>query len=282
VAVIPGAYDLGSVDALWLKPGTYARFLGIDLSLIYKQALLIVMPNGFGGFGLGGDGGTGEIATIAGAVAVLLAAGAVLRLALRWRRRGPPGPARPTAPPSGRRIRPRWAAPGMAAVCCLAIGTPALVVSLGRHSPPTPVRHSPGASVTTMPSAPPTLTWRAGQRPAPDFRLADQNGRPVLIAAYRGRPFIVTFIDPLCRNLCPLAAQVLDQADRQLPATRRLPIIAVSVDIYADTRPNLLLDYQKTAEHHRTRIGGRSPPGTRANRPRRRPGWLRRRGGAGR
>ena len=48
VAVIPSAYDLGSVDALWLKPKTYARFLGVELSLIYKQALLIVMPNGFG------------------------------------------------------------------------------------------------------------------------------------------------------------------------------------------------------------------------------------------
>jgi protein SCO1 len=126
-------------------------------------------------------------------------------------------------------------------------------VSLGRHTPPTlvrhrpaaAVRHSPAVAVTAMPSAPPALTWPAGRRPAPDFRLTDQNGRPVSIAAYRGRPFIVTFIDPLCRNLCPLAAQVLDQADRRLPATRRLPIVAVSVDIYADARPNLLLDYQK-------------------------------------
>jgi hypothetical protein len=38
VAVIPSAYDLGSVEALWQKPATYARFLGIELSLVYRQA----------------------------------------------------------------------------------------------------------------------------------------------------------------------------------------------------------------------------------------------------
>ena len=325
VAVIPSAYDLGSVDALWLKPETYARFLGVELSLIYKQALLIVMPNGFGlnwpghstatadarlsnirigagprGFAAAteaavravaasdhlpvvssrpadGGGGTGGIVIIAGAVAVLLTAGAVLLLVRRRRRGDPAVPARPPAPGSGRRLGPRWAAPGIAAVCCLAIGTPVLLMSLGRPSSAAAVRNSsaapvqtspaalvagsPGAPVAgsapatighssavpvaTMPSARPALTWRAGQRPAPDSRLHDQNGRPVAVAAYRGRPVIVTFIDPLCRNLCPLAAQVLDQADRQLPASRRLPIVAVSVDIYADARSNLLLDYQK-------------------------------------
>jgi cytochrome oxidase Cu insertion factor (SCO1/SenC/PrrC family) len=307
VAVIPSAYDLGSVGALWLKPAAYARFLGTELSLVYKQPLLIVMPNGFGlnwpghstaaakarlanipihagGRGIvaateaavravtvpnrvpvaslrsaGGNGDTGEIATIAGAIGVVLAAGAMLRLVLR--RREPTVPASPTAPPSGRRIRPRWAVPGLAAACCLAIGTPALLVPVGHRSRPAPVKTSPAslvpgspaytaqrsptAPVTTMPSTTPPLTWRAGHRPAPDLRLTDQNGRPVSSTAYRGRPLIVTFIDPLCRNLCPLAAQVLDQADRQLPATRRLPIIAVSVDVYADKRANLLLDYHK-------------------------------------
>jgi hypothetical protein len=39
---------MGSVTALWQKPRTYARFLGEELSFVYKQRLLIVMPNGFG------------------------------------------------------------------------------------------------------------------------------------------------------------------------------------------------------------------------------------------
>jgi hypothetical protein len=48
VAVISSSYDLGSVTVLWRKPTVYARFLGTELSLVYKQRLLIVMPNGFG------------------------------------------------------------------------------------------------------------------------------------------------------------------------------------------------------------------------------------------
>ena len=48
VAVISSGYDLGSVTALWRKPRAYARFLGIELSLVHRQALLVVMPNGFG------------------------------------------------------------------------------------------------------------------------------------------------------------------------------------------------------------------------------------------
>ena len=56
---------------------------------------------------------------------------------------------------------------------------------------------------------------------------------------------IVTFIDPLCRNLCPLEAQVLDQVERQLPASRRPAILAVSVDVYANTRADLLEDVAK-------------------------------------
>jgi hypothetical protein len=48
VAVIWSNYDMGSVTSLWRKPRTYAKFLGLELGFVYKQRLLIVMPNGFG------------------------------------------------------------------------------------------------------------------------------------------------------------------------------------------------------------------------------------------
>lgn len=48
VALIGSSYDMGSVTELYLKPRTYARFLGFELSFLYKQRLLIVMQNGFG------------------------------------------------------------------------------------------------------------------------------------------------------------------------------------------------------------------------------------------
>ena len=48
VAIIARSDDLGAVTELWRKPAAYARFLGIELSLAYKQRLLVVMPDGFG------------------------------------------------------------------------------------------------------------------------------------------------------------------------------------------------------------------------------------------
>jgi hypothetical protein len=48
VALIGKVFDLGAVPSLWLKPKTYARFLGQELFFVYKGRLLVVMPNGYG------------------------------------------------------------------------------------------------------------------------------------------------------------------------------------------------------------------------------------------
>ncbi len=48
VAVIASSYDLGAITGLWRRPRTYARFLGAELTYVYKRRLLVVMPNGFG------------------------------------------------------------------------------------------------------------------------------------------------------------------------------------------------------------------------------------------
>jgi hypothetical protein len=48
VAIISKPFDLGSVPSLYRKPKTYARFLGQELAFVYKNRLLIVMPNGYG------------------------------------------------------------------------------------------------------------------------------------------------------------------------------------------------------------------------------------------
>ena len=100
-----------------------------------------------------------------------------------------------------------------------------------------------GSSPPVQPSRP-AATWAAGARAAPDFRLADQRGRPVSLASLRGRPTIVTFIDPLCRDLCPLEAQVLTRVQHELG--RRAPaLVAVSVNPPGDTRANLARDAQE-------------------------------------
>ncbi len=64
VALIPDSYDLGSITVLWGKPRTYARFLGQELGFVYKQRLLVVMPNGYG-FNWPGHSSTREYGVLA-------------------------------------------------------------------------------------------------------------------------------------------------------------------------------------------------------------------------
>ncbi|HXB65938.1 MAG TPA: SCO family protein [Solirubrobacteraceae bacterium] len=133
------------------------------------------------------------------------------------------------------RLRPtrrRLAMPGL--VLVLGALVPVLIFA-GPH---------PAATIASGSETPP-VTWASGSRPAPNFRLRDQNGRPVSIAAFHGRPLIVTFIDPLCRELCPVAAQELSHVERQLPAAQRPEIIAVSVDRWGNARANLMQDFGK-------------------------------------
>ena len=48
VAVIATRYDLGAVPILFGKPQTYAKFLAEEDYFIWKNELLVVMPNGYG------------------------------------------------------------------------------------------------------------------------------------------------------------------------------------------------------------------------------------------
>ena len=48
VAIIGTPYDLGAVSSLYGKPQEYAKFLGSELTFLYRGRLLIVMPQGYG------------------------------------------------------------------------------------------------------------------------------------------------------------------------------------------------------------------------------------------
>ena len=294
VAIISSEYDLGSITALWRKPRLYARFLGLELSSVYKQRLLVVMPSGFGfnwpehstgsayrllthvPIGPGAAGLTGTAQTvvrrlaiaagvtltpptgarptttmaahqhddrsviIAAAVAALVVALALVVAVRRRRRTGPKIPSEPSVAKRGTApIRLRWAVPGFAILCGVAVAAPILALTSFRHV--SAASGVPSGSVVT----PPPFSWPAGRRPAPEFVLRDQDGRRVSVTAYRGRPLIITFVDPLCRNLCPLEAKVLNAVVGQMPASKRPEILAVSVDVYANARANLLQDVRK-------------------------------------
>jgi cytochrome oxidase Cu insertion factor (SCO1/SenC/PrrC family) len=174
------------------------------------------------------------IGALAGGMAALFAFAIVVT---RVRRRLALRPKRREIPRSSRLPRElQWAIPGLLLLCGVAVAAP--ILAFGRsHRTSAPTAYSPVSLVS-----PPASSWGAGERRAPDFSLRDEDGRPVSVARNRGHPVIVTFVDPLCRNFCPLEAQVLNQVERQIPAAHRPVIIAVSVDVYANARRYLLQD----------------------------------------
>jgi hypothetical protein len=48
IAIIQSRRDLGAIPELFGKPSVYARFLGSELSSVWRGRVLIVMPNGYG------------------------------------------------------------------------------------------------------------------------------------------------------------------------------------------------------------------------------------------
>jgi len=142
----------------------------------------------------------------------------------------------PGSPAPNPLVRLRWVLWGAVLVVGVAAG--AAIFAL-RPSQPAAV------SSGEIGAGGPGVSWAAGAKRAPGFALTDQAGKPVSLAAYRGRPVIVTFIDPLCRNLCPLEAKVLNDVVHGLPAASRPAILAVSTNVYANARANLLQDESK-------------------------------------
>ncbi len=71
-------------------------------------------------------------------------------------------------------------------------------------------------------TAVPNLTAR-------NFRLTDQNGRPLSLTELRGKAVVLTFLDPVCWLQCPLQAQDMRLMLRYLPASARKNVALVAV-----------------------------------------------------
>jgi protein SCO1 len=71
---------------------------------------------------------------------------------------------------------------------------------------------------------------------APAISLHDASGKPVTLAAQRGRYVLVTFLYTHCPDVCPLIASNLNSAVRALGSKRDdVRVLAVSVDPKGDT-----------------------------------------------
>ena len=74
-----------------------------------------------------------------------------------------------------------------------------------------------------------------GSMTAPDFSLSDQDGKAVSVSALRGHVLAITFLDSHCKQLCPLEAEQLAQAQRSLGSNGNLSLLVVSVAPATDT-----------------------------------------------
>jgi cytochrome oxidase Cu insertion factor (SCO1/SenC/PrrC family) len=97
---------------------------------------------------------------------------------------------------------------------------------------------SPGPARTAslpLPELHGQVTWAAGKRPAPAFRLRNVLGGTVSLAGQHGKVTLITFLDSQCRQLCPLVGRALGETERALPSDARTTLLVVSVDPEGDT-----------------------------------------------
>jgi protein SCO1/2 len=90
-----------------------------------------------------------------------------------------------------------------------------------------------GAAVVQGPQS----KFRGGDMPrgvhAPEFTLTDQDGKPVSMSEYRGKPVVVTYLYSHCKETCPIQAQMIRGAMDDLG--HDIPALGVSVDPFRDT-----------------------------------------------
>lgn len=129
----------------------------------------------------------------------------------------------------------RWAL--LAAVALAAVAALSLAVILRGTSAPAAPREAPASSSAAA-------TWAPGKQRAPDFDLRDEHGKPISLASLRGRMVLLTFIDPLCRDFCPIEAQHLSDAVRSTTGVKPT-IVAVSVNTAGNRADILRIDERK-------------------------------------
>ena len=91
-------------------------------------------------------------------------------------------------------------------------------------------------------------------RPAPGFRLTDQDGRSLPLSRFRGQVVVLEFMDPHCRDICPIVSQEFIDAYHDLGrAAGAVVFAAVNVNLYYAR----VLDVRAfSADHQLTSIPG--------------------------
>ena len=92
------------------------------------------------------------------------------------------------------------------------------------------LRSDGAAGAPALPALHGQASWPAGKLRAPRFTLRDQTGRLVSLAALRGPTVVVAFMDPLCKQECPIEGRGISLAERQVAPAKRPTVLIVSVN----------------------------------------------------
>jgi protein SCO1/2 len=107
-----------------------------------------------------------------------------------------------------------------------------VAIGVGLHS-------TLGGNAAARPPSLPDLhgqaTWRPNARPAPPVALRDQHRRLVSLRSLRGSTVVLTFMDSLCKQACPIEGRMLASAIRQVSPRDRPQLVVVSVDPAGDS-----------------------------------------------
>ena len=133
-----------------------------------------------------------------------------------------PAPASAASDPDIRRASAKWWPPLAALVGAGALAA-VLVVGLSSRA------QSPPNALALNPSLDPGSALPG--RPAPEFTLSDQFGRPVSLRSFRGKVTLLDFNDSECTTICPLTTTAMLDAKRMLgPAARSVQLLGVDAN----------------------------------------------------
>ena len=110
-------------------------------------------------------------------------------------------------------------------VACAAVGVAGGLV----------LRAGPRAAAPPAPAPAADAIWPAHSRPAPPFALHDQSGRLVSLAAQRGHPVLLAFMDSRCKLICTYEGPMIAKVRRTLAARAAPTVLVVSVNPWQDT-----------------------------------------------
>jgi cytochrome oxidase Cu insertion factor (SCO1/SenC/PrrC family) len=207
-----GAALLAGVTVLRDRPGMLRAAVSASIALCLVVWVLVQ------DLGVPGGLGTDPNSMVPWALLVWAGYRSATHPALSSERAGlTPGPARSSRPaPRLGGLRSAMARPAMAgpalrqtvtlasarsvtslgALAVVLVGAgPLTVAAANWHADPVIARAISGAALPV-------------NRPAPDFRLVSQSGRPVSLASLRGRVTLLTFLDPRCTTDCPVATEL--------------------------------------------------------------------------